>query len=317
MFHSPSKEFNHARPSWSCTKFAQILQHTEARLTPAQRAYLDSPFTANDFYWALKNTTPGKAPGPDGLPFAYYQSNLPLWCQLLEVTYAAQLQRGRMSKFQRRGNISLLYKSGDRKLPSNYRPITLLNVDAKLGPKIMSFRLGQVLPSLLHSDQYGFVPGRDTRHAHLRFQALQQLYTSEKTPAGAVLLDFAKAFDSVVWDALDMVLSHYGFGAVFRRWIRVLFPGTLVSLMFNGSPLQPFELGAGVRQGDPLSPALFVLFIEPMLNLLRARMGPSGLQCSASEPRHSVISFADDCTGLLHDLRDTKTFLDLVCRRLK
>ncbi|KAF4146197.1 Reverse transcriptase (RNA-dependent DNA polymerase) [Phytophthora infestans] len=74
-----------------------------------------------------------------------------------------------MTKFQRRAQVLLLYKKGDRKLPSNYRPISLLNVDAKLGPKILAYRLGSALGSLLHSDQYGFVPGRDIRHAHLRF----------------------------------------------------------------------------------------------------------------------------------------------------
>ena len=104
-----------------------------------------------------------------------------------------------------------------------------------------------------------------------------------------------------------MVLQHFGYGQNFRRWIKVLFPGTLSSLMFNGRPLDPFELGAGVRQGDPLSPALFVLFIEPFLNFLRAKVQGLGIQCVYSS--HSVISFADDCTGFLHDLRHTKEFL--------
>ncbi|CAI5716704.1 unnamed protein product [Peronospora effusa] len=289
---------------------SQILQHTSSVLTPEDRAYLDSPLTANDFYWALQHTASGKTPGPDGLPLDYYKVDLPLWSRILEVIYGAQFYKGKMTKFQRRAQISLLYKHGDRSLPSNYRPITLLNVDAKLGPKILAHRLGRVLKYLLHSDQSGFVPGRDIRQAHIRFQALAQLYSTSDTPAGAVQLDFAKAFDSVVWDALDMVLQHFGFGQSFRRWIKVLFPGTLVSLMFNGRPLAPFELEAGVCQGDPLSPALFVLFIEPFLNFLRAKLQDMGILCGSST--HSIISFADDCTGLLHDLRHTKDFLGFV-----
>ena len=123
----------------------------------------------------------------------------------------------------------------------------------------------RVLGSLLYTDEYGFVPGRDICHVHICFQALVQLYFYSTSPAGTVLLYFAKAFNSVVWDALDMVLQHFGFGQNLCRWIKVLFPGTLSSLMFNGRPLDPFELGAGVRQRYPLSPALFVLFIEPFL----------------------------------------------------
>ncbi|RQM12278.1 hypothetical protein DD237_005717 [Peronospora effusa] len=264
---------------------SQMLQHTSSVLTPEDRAYLDSPLTANDFYWALQHTAPGKTPGPDGLPLDYYKVDLPLWSRTLGVIYGAQFFKRKMTKFQRRAQISLLYKHSDRTLPSSYRPITLLNVDAKLGPKILAHRLDRVLKYLLHSDQSGFVT------AHIRFQALAQLYSNFDAPAGAVLLDFAKAFDSVS----------------FRCWIKVLFPGTLVSLMFNGRPLAPFELGAGVRQGDPLSPALFVLFIEPFLNFLRAKLQDMGLLCGSST--HSVISFADDSTGLLHDLRHTKDFL--------
>ncbi|KAF4032795.1 Reverse transcriptase (RNA-dependent DNA polymerase) [Phytophthora infestans] len=268
IYCSPSQEFGHHKPKWDRIKLSQIHQHTRTRHTSEAQAYLNSPFTANEFYWALSHTSTGKTPGPDGLPVEYYKVDLPLWSRILEVVYAAQLQR-------------------DRKLPSNYRPISLLNVDAKLGPKILAYRLGSALGSLLHSDQYEFVPGRDIRHAHLRFQALSQLLADDHSPAGAVLLDFAKAFDSVVWDALDMVLMHFGLGDSFRRW-----------------------LGAGVRQGDPLSPALFVLFIEPLLNFLRVRLREVGLRSGSIT--HSVISFADDCTGLLYDLSHTKFFLALV-----
>ena len=108
-----------------------------------------------------------------------------------------------------------------------------------------------------------------------------------------------------------MVLQHFGFWQNFRRWIKVLFPGTLASFMFNGRPLVPFKLGAGVRQGTHYCQrCLFVLIIDPFLNMLRTKMQGLGLQCGYSS--HSVIIFADVCTGLLHDLRHTKEFLGYV-----
>ncbi len=312
VYCSPSREYSHASPKWDRTKLLKILRMVKNRISPKEKSYLDAPLTANDIFWALKTMAPNRAPGPDGLPLAYYKTNIHQWSQVLELVLSSQHALGRMTKFQRRGHIILLYKQGNRRKPSNYRPITLLNVDAKVGPKVLARRLGPVLNNLLGSDQYGFVPSRDIRNAHLRFQALQELYRHKAIPAGAVLLDFAKAFDSVLWEVLDIILIKFGFGSNFRRWIRVFFRGTIVSILFNGTPLPHFELGAGVRQGDPLSPALFVLYIEPLLNYIRARLPDIGLQTHPSDPCQSVISFADDCTGLLSNLRDTKRFLHLV-----
>lgn len=195
-------------------------------------------------------------------------------------------------------------------MPGNYRPITLLNHDAKLGPKILAFRLRKILPRFLHSDQFGFVHGRSIRYALLQFQDLQAYCRScGHVDAGAILLDFAKAFDSVLWPALDLVLQHFGFGRTFRRLIRTFYHGTLVTVFVNGTASRYFELGCGVRQGDPLSPALFVLFLEPMLNYLRATTGHLGIQLPDDPIRQHVLAFADDCTGLLEDLNHAPTFL--------
>ncbi|KAF1320888.1 Pol polyprotein, partial [Globisporangium splendens] len=312
LFQSPSANLQQQKTSsYSPLELASYLRDTMARLSPRDCAMLDAPLTANDFYWAIVTSGNERASGPDGLPAEYYKLCPSTWARVYEVVYANQLAKGRMSKFQRRAYLSLLYKSGDRSLPSNYRPLTLLNHDAKFGPKILARRLGDVLPTIIHEDQSGFIRGRSIRHSLHRFQDLQHFCQQRFPQAGAVLLDFAKAFDSVLWPALDMVLHHFGFGDTFRAWIKTFYKGTLVSILINGSPGQPFELGAGVRQGDPLSPALFVIFIEPMLNFLRARLSSAGVKVGSGEP-HLLLAFADDCTGLLEDIKDAPRFLELV-----
>ena len=136
------------------------------------------------------------------------------WTEVLELVYAAQFRMDRMSKFKRRAYISLLFKKGSRSEPKNYRPLTLLNQDAKLDLKALTYRLNHVHPSLLDVDQFGFVPGHDIRHALRHFQDLQDhcRRSHSHDPAGAIWLDFAKTFDSVHWQALDQVLQHWGFG---------------------------------------------------------------------------------------------------------
>ncbi|OWZ01615.1 Pol Polyprotein [Phytophthora megakarya] len=273
---------------------------------------MDAPLTANDFYGAIMHSKNGKAPGPDGLPIEYYKVAPNEWARIYEVVHDSQLSNGQMTKFQRRAHLSLLYKSGDRTLPGNYRPLTLLNHDAKLAPKILAHRMGFVLPEIIHEDQSGFIPGRSIRHSLLRFQDLQDLCKAHNPDACAVLLDFAKAFDSVLWPALDLVLHHFGFGATFRNWVKTFYYQTSVSIMLNNSPGEPFLLGAGVRQGDPLSPGLFVVFVEPMMNFLRARFAHQGIKVDEISQPHLLMAFADDCTGLLSNISDATTFLELV-----
>ncbi|POM73524.1 Pollike protein [Phytophthora palmivora] len=273
---------------------------------------MDAPLTANDFYWAIMHSKNGKAPGPDGLPIEYYKVAPSAWARIYEVVHDSQLKKGKMTKFQRRAHLSLLYKSGDRTLPGNYRPLTLLNHDAKLAPKILAYRMGFVLPDIIHEDQSGFVPGRSIRHSLLRFQDLQDFSKAHNPDACAVLLDFAKAFDSVLWPALDLVLHHFGFGATFRSWVKTLYYETSVSILINDSPGEPFLLGAGVRQGDPLSPGLFVVFVEPMMNFLRSRFSSKGIQVDDLSLPHLLLAFADDCTGLLSNVSDADMFLELV-----
>ncbi|OWZ18667.1 Pol Polyprotein [Phytophthora megakarya] len=266
--------------------------------------------TASDFFWAIKTTAKGKSSGLDGLPAEYYQIFSHKWVRVYELIYASQFNKGRMTKFQRRAYISLLYKKRDRSLPSNYRPLTLLNHDAKFGPKIVAYRLRNILPKLLHSDQFGFTQGRSIRHALVEFQDLQQLAkNSGLNNAGAVLLDFDKAFDSVLWPALNLVLKHFGFGKNFQRCNHDFL---LVTVLVNGIASEYFELGCGVRQGDPLSPALFVLFLEPMLNFLRWKTGHLGINVPNSKHPHHLLAFADDCTGILRNLRHTWVFIDSV-----
>ncbi|RHY04899.1 hypothetical protein DYB36_008192 [Aphanomyces astaci] len=135
---------------------------------------MEAPLTANEFYFAITKSARNKAPGPDGLPIEYYLTDPHNWARVFEVCYSNQLHRGRMTKFQRRAHLSLLYKAGERLEPGNHRPLTLLNSDAKLGPKIMSYRLGKTLPTILHEDQHGFVPGRSIQQALFEFTSIQQ-----------------------------------------------------------------------------------------------------------------------------------------------
>lgn len=75
-------------------------------------------------------------------------------------------------------------------------------------------------------------------------------------------MDFEKAYDSLNWDILDEVLNKMGFGEKWQRCIRAFLGSASISILANESPTEEFKMERGVRQGDPLSPFLFILTIE-------------------------------------------------------
>ncbi|GJU27489.1 RNA-directed DNA polymerase, eukaryota, reverse transcriptase zinc-binding domain protein [Tanacetum coccineum] len=77
-------------------------------------------------------------------------------------------------------------------------------------------------------------------------------------------VDFEKAFDSVRWDFLDDVLKNFGFGSRWREWIQSCLKSSRGSILVNGSPTSEFQFFKGLKQGDPLSPFLFILVMESL-----------------------------------------------------
>lgn len=110
-------------------------------------------------------------------------------------------------------------------------------------------------------------------------------------------MDFEKAFDSVSWRYLDHVMCMMGFGVKWRNWIRSCLHSARSSILINGSPTSEFSLKRGLRQGDPLSPFLFIIIMEGLHIALRDAMAANlfhGVKLSPSSLRISHLFYADD-----------------------
>lgn len=82
-------------------------------------------------------------------------------------------------------------------------------------------------------------------------------------------VDFEKAYDSVNWDFMNYMLERMGFSLVWRKWIRICICSNSVSILVNGSPTEDFNVGKGLRQGDPLAPFLFLIVAEGLARLVQ------------------------------------------------
>ena len=188
--------------------------------------------------------------------------------------------------------IVLPKKDKDLLDPASYRPISLLNTDYKIIAKILSNRLTKYLPKLIHNDQTGFIKNRQSVDNVTRLLSLIHLAQKRQEASLAITLDAEKAFDRLEWDFLFKVLEKYGLGLSFINWIKTLNTAPRAKVVTNNQISAPFYLTRSARQGCPLSPALFILAIEPLAELIRK--DPDINNFIVNQEEYKINLFADD-----------------------
>jgi hypothetical protein len=181
-----------------------------------------------------------------------------------------------------------------------FRPISLCNVIYKIASMVAANRLKVCLPNIISEEQSAFVPGRlITDNIIIAYVCLHFMKKNhaKKNRFCALKLDMRKAYDRLEWSYLEAVMIKLGFHRLWVRMVMRLVSTVSFQVLFNGGKLRKFKPSRGVRQGDPISPYLFLLAAEGLSCLLKHHSLSSelnGLKVASSAPTVSHLLFADD-----------------------
>lgn len=249
---------------------------------------------------AMFDINPDKAPGTGGMTSLFFQKFWGITAEAVRHTVKEFFLNGTLDPRLNQTNICLIPKTERPIEMGEFRPISLCNVSYKVISKLMSKRLKKCLPKIISETQSAFVARRlitdNILVAHEVFHALRT-NPGCRSKFVAIKTDMSKAFDRVEWSFLEALLLKIGFSTQWVSWIKVCISSVSYQVLLNGEPKGRITPSRGIRQGDPLSPFLFILLMEALISQLQGaeREGRiTGFKIARNSPPVSHLLFVDD-----------------------
>ncbi|WVZ57425.1 hypothetical protein U9M48_007811 [Paspalum notatum var. saurae] len=291
--------------SCSGQRVTDVLQAVKRKVTSSMNEFLLKSFTGEEVEEALNGIGDLKAPGPDGIPSIFYKRFWALMGEQIKKEVLAVLNGMNMPQRWNETIIVLIPKVRNPEKLKDLRPISLCNVLYKLISKVLANRLKKVLPDVISPSQSAFVPGRlITDNVLLAYELTHYLKNRRhgNTGLAAIKLDMSKAYDRVEWTFLEKIMLKLGFASSWVDLIMKCVSTVSYRVRINGEYSEQFLPQRGLRQGDPLSPYLFILCAEGLSSLLKQaeeRGDITGIRVCPGAVCVSHLFFVDDTLVLL------------------
>jgi hypothetical protein len=278
-----------------------VIDYIAPSITEFNNDQLMAPFQIREFKEALFAMHSDKAPGPDGLNPTFYKRFWNLCGVEIFNAGVSWLERGSFPEQIMATNIVLIPKKDNPETMKDLRPISLCNVLYKIISKVLANRLKPLLPQCISQEQSAFVENRSIiDNVMIASEIIHHMKCKTKGKMGEVALkiDISKAYDRVDWGYVKKVMQKMGFHEKWVNWISMCMESVHYQVLVNGESVGPVKPMRGLRQGDPLSPYIFIMCAEGLSRLIKkseARGEVHGIKVCRGAPLLTHLLFADDC----------------------
>ena len=258
-----------------------------------------------DFIIDIINNTNDSAPGPDGVPFAAYRAIPELAAKVFAAAIEGMMSGSKPSKNFNAGILHLLPKKDTDRIEDT-RPLVINNTNNRIIATVIQRSINDSIESILSDNQNGF---RDHRNTATNIEFFNEKFYSALEHHrfyDIIFIDFLKAFDSVSHEAIFHLLSAIGMPVPYINIIRALFHNAHCYTNFKGAEPAKIFFHSGVKQGCPLSPTLFILIIDVLLDMLESIKGLS--------PKFFADDGAIGSKNIIPKLHTIKNFFDIFKR---
>ena len=316
---SPEAWVEHTKTLYSCPKF-EMPDLGEA--AQKDNSTLDCPFSNSELSQQIKKVSGKKACGPDGLGGGLLKSCFHIIFLFLSTIFNS-LYYASLYPIEWTNSITfMLFKKGDKKDPSNYRSISLLNILSKVFSGILHNRLmiWCTKENIFSNFQFGFRPNHSTTDSIFIHSTLIESQLSKKQKKlYTCYIDFTKAFDTVIWEILWKKLVKLGIAenGKFLKMLKAIYAKVTAQIITPFGLTPKITLFKGLRQGCILSPLLFILFINDIKDYLSQT---NGHEMFIGNFSISHLLFADDLVIFSQSVIGLQRYLntlDQYCKTFK